>query len=113
MDTATQNHLNQICKVIVETIDVRAVYLFGSYAKGTQRADSDYDLYVVLPDDGPRPIIAIQQIRKALFGIQEKPMDILAGKESVFTARAAAATMERAVLREGVPLYESDLGRVV
>jgi predicted nucleotidyltransferase len=30
-------------------LPVTAVYLFGSYAKGTQRPDSDIDLFVVSP----------------------------------------------------------------
>lgn len=30
-------------------LPITAVYLFGSYAKGTQRPDSDIDLFVVSP----------------------------------------------------------------
>jgi predicted nucleotidyltransferase len=39
-----------------------SIYLFGSHAYGTPTADSDFDLYVVIPDDGIRPVEAMQII---------------------------------------------------
>lgn len=35
-------------------VDARAVYLFGSQAKGTARADSDIDLCVIAPTASKR-----------------------------------------------------------
>lgn len=33
---------------------IKAVYLFGSRARGTERPDSDYDLFLVVTDDFSR-----------------------------------------------------------
>jgi len=39
---------------LVASLKPRAIWLFGSRARGDARPDSDFDLLVVLPDDLPR-----------------------------------------------------------
>ena len=46
-----KQRLDQISKIIVDTIPAEAIYLFGSYANGTHNKDSDIDLYVVFNDN--------------------------------------------------------------
>ncbi|GHU62342.1 hypothetical protein FACS189445_5240 [Spirochaetia bacterium] len=48
-----RNELDTLTKIIVDTVPVDQIYLFGSYANGTPRKDSDLDLYVVLSDEAP------------------------------------------------------------
>jgi predicted nucleotidyltransferase len=48
---AVKQEINVLTDVIVKTVPVEEIYLFGSYAHGTPRSDSDLDLYVVLKDD--------------------------------------------------------------
>jgi predicted nucleotidyltransferase len=43
---AVQVELDALTKVIVETVPVEQIYLFGSYAYGTPPKDSDLDLYL-------------------------------------------------------------------
>ena len=43
--------LAEIVDRVVAAFHPEAVYLFGSRARGDWRADSDYDLLMVLPDD--------------------------------------------------------------
>ena len=59
MNETARNELEQIKEIIRNTVDPEGIYLFGSFAYGEPREDSDYDIYVVLPDDGPRPLEAI------------------------------------------------------
>ena len=40
---------------VAASANALAVILFGSRARGDQHAESDYDLCVVVPDDGARP----------------------------------------------------------
>ena len=54
--------------------------------------DSDYDFYVVVPDDAGNKI--------------ELPVDIVVGYESSFDERAKKNTLEKVVKQEGVLLYE-------
>jgi predicted nucleotidyltransferase len=40
--------VNRIKDIILSTIPVEQIYLFGSYAYGTPNADSDLDIYVIM-----------------------------------------------------------------
>ena len=42
--------VNRYIKIVNENYDVIAIILFGSYAKGTQREDSDIDIAVITDD---------------------------------------------------------------
>jgi len=105
MDDIKQN-LDHISRIIVETVPVEAIYLFGSYANGTQNKDSDIDLYVVFKDEMEmRELDAIDSIRMAIFPARNKPMDIIGQKQSRFNSMKNFATLERKIAREGVKLY--------
>jgi predicted nucleotidyltransferase len=87
--------------------DCEKIILFGSYAYGTPRKDSDYDFFVVLRDDSEKPILVLQQIYRNL---AMRPMrvsvDILAEYKSRFEWRSAQPTIERKIADDGVILYE-------
>jgi predicted nucleotidyltransferase len=61
MDQAVQDQIAILKTLIVETIPVEQIYLFGSYAYGTPTPDSDLDLYVIMKDDAPLPEIEAEQ----------------------------------------------------
>lgn len=42
------NIVNKYVEIISKKFNINAVYLFGSYAKGTEHEDSDIDVAVVL-----------------------------------------------------------------
>lgn len=110
MTKEVQANLEKICQVILETVPAVQIYLFGSYAYGEPHADSDYDIYVVLADDGPRPLDAMFEISVALSDNIAMPMDILALKESRFNYRLGAPTLENTVYQKGVLLYDRSGG---
>ena len=43
--------IENIKNIIVQTVSPQQIYLFGSFANGTQQTDSDYDFYVVVSDE--------------------------------------------------------------
>ena len=98
--------LNQICQIISDTVDVEKIFLFGSHAYGTPRADSDYDLCVVIPDGALRPVEATQKIYRALYRRQSTPVDVVVYRAGNFERRRQAPTLERKISREGVLLHE-------
>lgn len=106
MNAEAEERLKDICNTINQTVDVDKIYLFGSYAYGTPHEDSDFDLYVVIPDDGPRPIDVMKQIRHALSQKQEMSLDVLAGRAGDFEKRCTVSSIERRVSQEGVLVYE-------
>ena len=106
MNDAIYAELNMLKEIIINTVPVEQIYLFGSYAYGTQNKDSDLDLYVVFKDEMPlRELDAIRSIRAAVFPVKKKPMDILGLKQNRFNDRKIYATLERKIAREGVKLY--------
>ena len=100
-----ENSLRELCGVINQTIDTEKIYLFGSYAYGVPHQDSDYDLCVIIPDDGMRTTDAIKKIRKALYPFQSTPLDVIVCKAGDFAARQQGASLERRIAREGVLLH--------
>ncbi len=81
------------------------IYLFGSYAKNTQHEGSDYDFYLVMPDNSENEILLGQKAYRSLRGIRKTPVDIVVGYESDFERLKEQPTIEREVARDGVLLY--------
>jgi len=106
MNEAVQAELEKLKELIINAIPVEQIYLFGSYAYGTPRKDSDLDLYVVLKDDVPlRDLDAGLQIRFAIDRKKSMPVDIIAKKKKDFLSRLDDMTLERVVNRDGVRIY--------
>lgn len=105
MDTAARKELETIKQAILKAVNANEIYLFGSYANGTSQSDSDFDIYVVIPDDSMRPIEAMQKIGRAISRKNIRAVDIVVGKESVFNQRKQLPTIERTISRDGVRLY--------
>jgi predicted nucleotidyltransferase len=100
------SEIEKIRDIIVNTIPLEKLYLFGSYAYGTPNEDSDYDLYAVIPNNTIRPTEAIYEIYKATGRIKRKSMDVLAGTVEIFNRRSKLLTMERTIFEKGVVLYD-------
>jgi predicted nucleotidyltransferase len=107
MDTEIQKCLDIIKDCVLKTVPTEAIYLFGSYAYGTPDADSDLDVYVVIPDTVPEnPLNVGIAIRKNLRGTEmNMPMDLIVGKSEDFYRRRQGATMQKSIFREGILLY--------
>jgi predicted nucleotidyltransferase len=106
VDEAIRAELEKLRDLIINTVPVEQIYLFGSYAYGTPRKDSDLDLYVVLNDEIPmRDLDAGLQIRLAIARKKSMPVDIIAKKKKDFVNRLDDITLERKVTREGIRIY--------
>jgi len=106
VDAAILAELDKLKELILNTMPVEQIYLFGSYARGTPRKDSDLDLYIVLKDDNPmRDLDAGLQIRMAIARKKSMPVDIIAKKKKDFINRLNDFSLERVVNREGVLIY--------
>jgi hypothetical protein len=98
----------KIRDMILETVGdtCEKIILFGSYAYGTPREESDIDIYVVLKDGTKNPILWLQDVEHG-FGRHEYygDVDVLANYKSRFERRSTGPTMERTIARKGVVLY--------
>lgn len=106
MTAKANKELQNICRIIGETVDAEKIYLFGSHAYGTPDDDSDFDLCVIIPDDTLRPVDAIKRIRRALYKQQQTPLDIIVCQSSKFRQRQTTPSIERKIAREGRLLHE-------
>jgi predicted nucleotidyltransferase len=106
MELYVHKQLDLIKNIILKTIPVEQIYLFGSYAYGTPHADSDLDIYVVMKDDAPyRAADAIDMIGMAVHGHKSIPADILVLKKARFQYRLTAPTLEQEVAQKGLLIY--------
>lgn len=106
MDKRIQDELKTITDIIVNTIPVKRIFLFGSYATGITHDESDLDIYVVMSENTDlREIDAIRLIRKAIRDIKTMPIDIVVSKENKFAQRKEHPTIEQKIFQEGIILY--------
>jgi predicted nucleotidyltransferase len=105
MDDVIEAQLNTITDTIVNTVPVNQIYLFGSYAYGTPKDDSDLDLYVIVPDNTGREIDIAIDIKKAIRKRELMPVDLLVSTISRFNDRITAPTLERRVHEQGRLVY--------
>jgi predicted nucleotidyltransferase len=101
-----QSELDTLKEIIIKTVPVEEIYLFGSHADGTPHKDSDLDLYVVLKDDVEiRELDAVVKIFHAIGPAKTKPVDIIVNKKSKYLWLILGPTMERKIAREGIKIY--------
>ena len=106
MDIEIKNELDKLKNLIINAVPVEQIYLFGSYAYGNPKKDSDLDLYVVLKDDiQMRDLDAGLQIRFAIARSQKMAVDIVAKKKKDFMNRLDDFTLERKGTRDGIRIY--------
>lgn len=84
----------------------QAIWLFGSRARGDARADSDFDLMAVFPDDDAVDVETRRaQLAEAVAGAGVG-VDVAACRESDFRAlRTAAGSLIRSVHEQGREVY--------
>ena len=106
MDTAIQSELDTLKEIIIRTVPVEQIWLFGSYAYGTPHKDSDLDLYVVLKDDVEMRLIDIEvEILKAIGRTKTKPVDVVTNTLGRYKERSGFPTLERTVANKGIKIY--------
>jgi len=97
----------EIVENVKTSVPIVAVYVFGSVAKGEATENSDYDFYVVIPDNiNMREREANWAIRESLIGKQKRSIDMLVGTESKFERRKGYLySIENEVAETGVKVY--------
>ena len=106
MTNEAKTELENIVSAIRKCLNVEEIYLFGSFAYGEPNENSDFDIYVVIPDDSIRPIEATQKIRANILPFQKRPVDLLVGKKSSFSKRKLSYSfIEHEVSAKGVKIF--------
>ncbi|MBQ9538398.1 MAG: nucleotidyltransferase domain-containing protein [Treponema sp.] len=95
-----------IAEKFKESLNPLRIYLFGSYARGDYNAKSDYDFYIVVPDENYDNIEQTNIAYCSLIGMKRKSVDIVVGNKSLFERRKNVNSIEKIIAKEGVLLYE-------
>ena len=89
-----QSQINRIIRILVENlrrkgIKVNRLILYGSYAKGKAKADSDIDIAVISSSFNNKNLLKRQELLgEAAFGIGE-PIEVIGYSYKEFTKRHA------------------------
>ena len=97
--------LNIMTERIVSGFQPERVIVFGSYARGEAREDSDIDLLVVMPDGTDRRQTAVA-ILGALGGLGVAKDVVVTTPDEIARRGDLVGTVLRPALREGKVLYE-------
>jgi predicted nucleotidyltransferase len=103
--TSQREVLARCLEAMNRVMPLRAVYLFGSHARGEARPDSDVDLCLVA-DGAERQLEAARQLREAIWDIWPKPAFTLVpiAPRRLAEKQAIGDFFFQTVLTEGVPL---------
>jgi len=100
----TKQKIDAMVRRIVERFNPAKIFLFGSYANGTARPDSDVDLLIVMPVRGSRRKMAVK-IGVALHDIEVAKDVIVVTPEEFEWRKDVIGTIEWPASREGQLLY--------
>ena len=105
MQTVIQHELNTVIQAIASNTKIEDIFLFGSWAYGEPKPDSDLDVYLVIPDGDVDICELNAEIRFALYKKLTLPLDLVIAKKSVFERRSKALTLENTIAKQGVRIY--------
>ena len=99
--------LKQATKFLVKAYEPRAIYLFGSHARGTAGPDSDYDLLLIVDDDADKSKRKSEMAYRILRPLGQA-VDVLVWRQSRFLEEIKSKTsLPYAINKEGLVLYAS------
>jgi predicted nucleotidyltransferase len=104
----TNDDIHKITNMILsECPETSAIYLFGSYAKGISREDSDIDIAILFPHNlhWKDRKDKLNRLYKAA-GAYGYPIDFLLKTENSFEDLKKLPTLSRTIEREGKILWK-------
>ena len=106
MTQLVQNIIYNVASILVSEVGAEQVYLFGSYANGTENSESDIDLFIVTDLTDKKKIDVTQQARRALLKKTTVPIDIVVCDKTIFESRRTnQITFEYIIATEGQKIY--------
>ncbi len=100
----SNRQIRNYVRKLTDRFHPQQVVLFGSYAYGRPSPDSDVDLLVIMPHNGP-PAFMASEIRKRIRA--GFPLDLVVrSPEEIRRRLAMGDDFIREIVERGMPLYE-------
>lgn len=97
--------IEEIKMKFIEKLSPKRIYLFGSYAEGTQSEDSDFDFYIVMDNESVNIRELTTEAYKSIRSVKKRPVDIIVGTDKRFEERKKFPSIEYEVEQKGVLIY--------
>ena len=94
-----------IKQAILKHVPAKYIYLFGSYAYGEPTANSDIDIYAVLPDDVKNDLFLYGDIIGEVSEYKIYDIDLHLHHEHIFNKYRTLSRFEETIYEKGVLLY--------
>jgi uncharacterized protein len=102
----TPSLLPQIVARIVEVLHPVQIWLFGSRARGEARADSDWDVMAILPDDAPEQDLDLVSVWGRIRDLRLQRVELFTMTRSEFMEwNRSLGTLAEIVASTGVIVY--------
>ncbi len=101
----TNEQIEQVKQRLIEAYNPLAIYLFGSYAQGTQTEDSDLDLLIVIEDYAEDRYKDLVKGHKSLIGLKICKDLLLYNKKQFDECVADQLSLCHKVAKEGKKIY--------
>lgn len=101
------NEIEQLKNEFIKQLSPEKIYLFGSFAPGTNTEESDLDFYIVVNDTVTDLVEVTANAYKSIRKIKQRPVDIIVGTQSRFDERKEMMSVENEVYKKGVLVYQS------
>jgi predicted nucleotidyltransferase len=92
---------------LVDALQPEQIYLFGSRARGDDRADSDYDIMVIVPESDVPPHRRAQLAHRALRGVRAAADILVSTRHEFDRFLSVPGSLAATVLREGRLVYDT------
>ena len=100
-----EQEIEKIKEKIVSRLSPKKIYLFGSFANGSEKEDSDFDFYVIVKDGTENIVDLTAEAYRAIRDVRSRAVDIIINTESRFENRKFRIGIENEVMNKGVLLY--------
>ena len=102
----TVDEIRRIVQPIAERHSLRAVYLFGSYARGAASESSDIDLVIDTTGTALKSLLQVSAVYCELAEALQKPVDLLTlGSLQQRAQMPSEAEFQNTVWKEKVDIY--------
>jgi predicted nucleotidyltransferase len=98
--------INKIVQNLVKEFAPEKIILFGSYAWGRPKKDSDLDLFVIISESDSPPVQRAIRAHRCLRGVDFSKDILVRTRSEVEKFMNVHASLEAQVLEEGKIIYE-------